>query len=648
MSHHLLWAIKSNHFNKMLKLSLSLFFFLFLRSVSAQQLTMPVIFNDHMVLQHGENVKFWGWSRPNSIVTVLMGDLNIVTEANGSGEWELYLPKQDPGGPHTITVDSRNTLTFEDVYFGDVWFAGGQSNMEWQVGANIDNMDAELNDAEYPEIRFFKVAHDLSVTPLNRLKQPTEWKIANKNNARNFSAVAWFFAKHNHTEKNVPVGIIDDNWGGTPAEAWTPTPVLINVPGYEEEAAEYLEPAADWDVRIAENEAKSEEKYRRVQDTEEFLSYGAHLAEYNDAGWQNLELPNQAALEDFVWLRKTFDLQNVSDAQLSFGNPGKFTVAFINGEHVYTKTWSDDPEIIPIDSDLLKEGENVIAIRTVEDWDNRTFFGSENDFWIQTESLNIPLNGTWKFSNMIEPPMPEVIRYEHEPGFLFNSMINPLAGFTIKGAIWYQGESNVAANQYYNVLFESMIESWREVWNQGDFPFLFVQLANYQERYDSPTESGWARLQEAQTQTLSLNNTGMATIIDIGDANDIHPRNKQDVGYRLWQAARHVAYHEDIVYSGPMYRGHVVDGNKVIVSFNHVGSGLVNKKSEGSLPGFTLAGSDSVFHWADATISGDLIILESDEVENPIAVRYAWADNPETALYNFEGLPAVPFRTDDW
>ncbi len=614
----------------------------------SQDLKMPTIFGDHMVLQHDENVRLWGWSRPNSVVTVLMGDLNVITESNESGEWEIYLPKQQAGGPHTITVDSRQTLTFEDVYFGDVWLAGGQSNMEWQIGANIDNMEAELNDAEYPEIRFIKVAHDISVVPLNDFKQPAEWKVANKENARNFSAVAWFFAKHNHAEKNVPVGIIDDNWGGTPAESWTPLPALTSVPGYEEDARSYLEDNTDWSQRIEENNQKNAEKYQRVQDTENFLSFGVHLPDYNDAGWENLNLPNSDPLGEFVWLRKTFTLDQVSNAQLSFGNPGKFTVAFINGEQVYVKIWSDDPEIIDIDKSLLREGENLIAIRTVEDWANRTFIGSENDFWIQTENQKIPLNGTWKYSNLIEPPMPEVIRYENESGFLYNAMIHPIAGYTIKGTIWYQGESNVAANQYYNDLFETMIVSWRNVWNQGDFPFLFVQLANYQERYDQPTESGWAKLQEAQTQTLSLINTGMATIIDIGEANDIHPRNKQDVGYRLWQSARHVVYNEDIVYSGPMYRGHVIDGNKVIVSFNHIGSGLVNKKSEGGLPGFALAGSDSVFHWADATIDGDLIILESDEVEHPVAIRYAWADNPETALYNFEGLPAVPFRTDDW
>lgn len=614
----------------------------------AQELSMPKIFGDHMVLQHDENVRLWGSSRPNSVVTVLMGEVSVTTEADENGDWELFFPKQEAGGPHTITIDSRQTLTFEDVYFGDVWIAGGQSNMEWQIGANINNMEAELNDTDYPQIRFIKVAHDISVTPLMDLKQPAEWKVANKENARDFSAVAWFFAKHNHTEKNVPVGVIDDNWGGTPAESWTPLPALTTVPGYEEEADSFLNDNTDWSLRIEENSQRNDEKYQRVQDTKNFLSFGVHEPDYNDAGWQTIDLPNQEPLRDFVWLRKNFILENTSDARLSFGNPGKFTVAFINGKKVYVKTWSDDPEVISIDKSVLQEGENVIAIRTVEDWANTTFIGSENDFWIETENQKIPLNGTWKFSNLIEPPMPEVIRYENEPGFLYNSMINPIAGYTIKGVIWYQGESNVARNEYYNVLFETMIESWRDVWNQGDFPFLFVQLANFQMRYDYPTDSGWARLQEAQTQSLSLNNTGMATIIDIGDANDIHPRNKQDVGYRLWQSARHVAYNEDNVHSGPMYRGHVIDGSKVILSFNHTGSGLVNKKSEGGLPGFALAGSDSVFYWAEATIDGDMIILESEGVERPVAIRYAWADNPETALYNLEGLPAVPFRTDDW
>ncbi|MAL18086.1 MAG: sialate O-acetylesterase [Balneola sp.] len=630
-----------------LYLSLVLLFSSF--TASAQEIKMPSIFNDHMVLQRNADIYIWGWADARSKITVELGNDNRTTTADFQGRWETFLPAREAGGPFTLTASSdQHELTFEDVYIGDVWLAGGQSNMEWQIGDQIDNMEAELNDADYPEIRFIKIAHDISMTPLNDLKTETEWKTANKENARNFSAVAWFFAKRNHLEKGVPVGIIDDNWGGTPAESWTPAARLLHVEGYKDEAAEMLQEGIDWESRIEQNSQKNTEKYARVGDQTDFLKYGAHKKDYDQSDWEEIELPNQEVLRDFVWLRKSFSLDNISEAKLSFGNPGKFTVAFINGEKVYTKIWSDDPKVIDIDKSVLRKGENIIAIRTVEDWSNSTFIGQENEFWIEAGNQKISLEGTWKFSNTIEPPMPEVVRYENEPSTLYNAMIHPIAGYTIKGAIWYQGESNVGANQYYNELFEAMIEEWRSSWNQGDFPFLFVQLANFQQKYDEPTESGWARLQEAQTQTLSLANTGMAVAIDIGEADDIHPRNKQDVGKRLWAAADHIAFGSDIVYSGPMYAGHAIEGNKIRLAFDHTGSGLTLNPN-GERLGFAVAGRDREFHWAsEVKIEGNQIVVWSREVDHPVAVRYAWADNPDVSVYNEEGFPGVPFRTDDW
>jgi len=631
-----------------MRVHLSLLSFLFMiSSVSAQELSLPKVFSDHMVLQRNADVRIWGTSRPSSMVTIMVGDISVTTETNTEGHWEAFLPKHKAGGPHTITIDSRKTISFSDVYFGDVWIAGGQSNMEWQIGNNIDNMEVELNDSNYPEIRFFKVSHDLSTVPLEDLTHDASWKSANKENAAGFSAVAWFFAKHNHKEKGVPIGIIDNNWGGTPAESWAPAARLTAVNGYKEAAEEMFNPDIDWAKLFEENEQRTTEKYQRVQDQSDFLSFGVHQADFNDFNWIEIELPNSEPLNDFVWLRKNFTIENTENSRLSFGNPGKFTVVFINGEKVYSKIWSDDPEIINISPEFLKEGENVIAIRTVEDWSNQTFIGTKGEFWIEAGDQKINLEGAWKFSNTIEPSMPTTVNYIYNPGTLFNAMINPVAGYSIKGAIWYQGESNVGQYQYYNELFEAMIEEWRKSWNQGDFPFLFVQLANFQQKQDDPYDSWWARLREAQTQTLSLANTGMATIIDIGEANDIHPRNKQDVGYRLWQSARRVAFYEDVVDSGPMYRGHVLDGDRVIISFNNVGNGLQNK-SIGSITGFSIAGSDSVFHWAEARINGDHVIVSSDMVENPVAVRYAWEDNPDAFMYNINGLPMVPFRTDDW
>ena len=615
-------------------------FLLFAMIVQAQNVKLPRLFQDGAILQRNEPVKFWGWADPDTEVTVSIDGFETQTLSDTDGEWELLYPAHKAGGPFEVKV---NDITLKDIYFGDVWVAGGQSNMEWSVGASINNMEEELKDTDYPQIRFFKVAKNLSVKPLSDLPDG-EWKSANPDNAKAFSAVAWFFAKSNHLEKKVPVGIIDDNWGGTPAESWVSMERLLSVKGYEDAASKFLDPSVDWEEKFEENRMAGAEKYRRVEDQKEFLKFGVHQLDFDDSSWETISIPNKEALSDFVWLRKSFELKSIKDAKLSFGNPGKFTVAFVNGQKVYTKIWSDDPKVIDIPKEVLRKGENVIAVRTVEDWSNRTFFGKEDEMWISVGKNKIDLSGDWKFSNTIEPPLPKVIRYENEPGTLYNAMINPIVGYTIKGAIWYQGESNVAKADLYQELFEMMIEDWRLKWGQGRFPFLFCQLANFQQRYDYPTESGWAALQEAQTQTLELANTGMACLIDVGEADDIHPRNKQDPGKRLWLAAKKVAYGDDVVHSGPMYKKHSVSGGKVTVEFDLFGSTLDKKGDE--LVGFALAGKDKKFYWAQAKIEGDKVVLSSEKVAGPVHVRYAWADNPACNLYNTEGLPAVPFRTD--
>ncbi len=635
------------HSQSMTKFGFLLIVMLLSSSSFAQDLRLPRIFSDHMVLQRDVEIRFWGWGTPGDITTISIGETEAETVVNRDGYWEAYFPKQKAGGPFTVTVSSSNDeLTIDDIYFGDVWIAGGQSNMEWQVGANIDNMEAEIADSDYPEIRFFRVEKKISPFPLKDLDSG-DWKPANSETVKNFSAVAWFFAKRNHFEQGVPVGIIDNNWGGTPAQSWAPAQRLLSVPGYEESSAKVLDPSINWENKFEENDQNNIIKYQRVEDLTEFLSFGVHTMEADDSDWEEVTLPNEQPFHEFVWLRKTFDVDQIADARLSLGNPGKFTVVLLNGERIYNKGWQDDPEITEIDKSLIRKGKNLIAIRTVEDWDNRVFIGKRDEFWIEVGNERTNLEGSWKFSNTIEPPLPEATRYEHEPGMLFNSMINPVAGYSLKGAIWYQGESNVGAYQYYNVLFESMIEEWRVAWNQGDFPFLFAQLANFQNKQDKPYDSYWARLRESQTQTLSLSNTGMATIIDIGDAEDIHPRNKQDVGYRLWKSAKKVAFGKNVVHSGPMYKGHITNGSNIELSFDFIGEGFVLQGADKPL-GFEIAGEDKTFYWADAKIEENKIVVSSELVSNPVAVRYAWADNPDVSLYNSEGLPAVPFRTDNW
>lgn len=630
-------------------LSFALVFMMSVSSVFAQDLSLPKIFNDHMVLQRDADVRFWGWAEPGAEVTLELKEITRNTVADEDGRWEAFLPEQPAGGPHAITVKSGNTVTLEDVYFGDVWVAGGQSNMEWKLNWIVENWEEEVaNSGDFPEIRFFEVPQATAPSPQHKLPGG-EWKKAHPDNTGNFSAVAWYFAKLNHSEKDVPVGIVESNWGGTPAEAWTPSLRLLDVPGYKEAAKEVVDPALDWEKEFAENEERQQQKNMLVGNPEAGLDAGVHQPDYDDSNWEVVSLPTEEPLSDVAWLRRTFnvDADEVESVSLFTGDISQESFFYINGEEVGRKSWQEANETFEIDPDVLQPGENHIAFRAVNSWDNRVSIGGKNNMAITINGEEKTLTGEWKYSNTIEPPMPEVARYEWTPGFLYDAMIHPLAGYSIKGAIWYQGESNVGMHQYYNDLFEAMIKEWRASWRQDDFPFLYVQLANYLQKQENPYDSDWARLREAQTQTLSLANTGMATIIDIGDAEDIHPRNKHDVGLRLWKTAQKVAFGEQLVHSGPMYRGHVVEGHKIRISLDHTGSGLVTKGSDEIL-GFAIAGADKKFHWAEAKIDGNDIVVWSDEVENPVAVRYAWADNPDVSLYNEEGLPAVPFRTDDW
>lgn len=619
-------------------------------SATAQNLELPLVFDDHMVLQRNTDIRIWGWADAGTTVTVKLGDVTrTATSGIEDRQWETLLPAQKAGGPFEVTISAGSeSRILQDVYIGDVWVAGGQSNMEWKLNWEVENWEEEVaRSGEFPEIRFFEIPQATSPSPKNKLPGG-EWKIANPDNAGNFSAVAWYFAKLNHTNKDVPVGIVESNWGGTPAEAWTPADRLLTVEGYRDVAKRVLDPSNDWEQQFAENEARQQQKNVLVGDPSIGLKAEVHTPAYNDESWDRVILPTQNPLSDVAWLRKTFTIKKdeIKSAMLFTGDISQESFFYINGKEVGRKSWQEANTSFEVDPSILESGINVIAFRAVNSWNNEVWVGGNNNMYLTVNEDTVDLTGEWKYSNRIEPKMPEVIRYEWEPGFLYNAMIHPLAGYTIKGAIWYQGESNVGAQQYYNELFEAMIEEWRKSWNQADFPFLFVQLANFLQKRDTPYDSDWARLREAQTQSLSLAHTGMACIIDIGDAEDIHPRNKHDVGKRLWLAAQKLAFGEQLVYSGPMYRSHVVEGNEIRIAFDHIGSGLMNKGEE--IQGFAIAGVDKEFYWAKVRIEDNQIVVWSDEVDHPLAVRYGWADNPDVSLYNEEGLPAVPFRTDNW
>jgi sialate O-acetylesterase len=425
--------------------------------------------------------------------------------------------------------------------------------------------------------------------------------------------------------------------------------MLLTLPDYRDQMTEILESDRDWEQELRENEARGEARQELIRDLEKAKSYGVQRPEYDDTSWKTVRLPNEEPLSDVVWLRKAFALETVEDSgyELRLGAFGNVDAVFVGGTGVHHQTGNEQTRKVSVPAGALRKGDNVIAIRALNGWNNQVRVGEPGPVELRSGNVVVDLEGEWRYNTTVEPPMPEYVRYSHTPTFLYNAMIAPIAGYTLKGAIWYQGESNASRAHAYRTLFPTMIQDWRVRWREGHFPFLFVQLANWRARKPQPAASDWAELREAQLMTLALPDTGMAVTIDIGEADDIHPRNKQDVGERLALAARKLAYGENLVYSGPVYRSMEVRGGEIVLSFDHVGSGLA-ARGGGELTGFTVAGEDRQFAWAEAWIEGDRVIVSSDLVPDPAAVRYAWADNPDCNLTNREGLPASPFRTDTW
>jgi sialate O-acetylesterase len=613
---------------------------------SDQELTpvhLPQFFGDHMVLQRDQPIRFWGDGVPGKKVVGKMNGKQVETRIDTDGNWLLEFEALPASGPYEVNI---NGTVFNDVQVGDVWVAGGQSNMEWVMGGNVEGSQKELVDADYNLIRFFKIPHDYDAKEKPDVRGGT-WIIANAENLLDFSAVAWFFAKQLHLEKGVPVGIIESNWGGTPAEGWTSTEKLLNHPFYGEKAKDMLDRKEYWTEEVVQNKLRELRRNDLVSSPQNGEIQGAANPNYDDSAWKTIQLPNDNPFEHIAWFRKKINIPQPENMQLQLGDLQQMAHIYLNGGRLWHKVAGNEATEIPVPSSMLVSGENTLVIRLINTWNNAPVIGKKGSMFLKSDKQTINLEGSWKYSNTVEEEIPKVEWYNWNPGFMYNAMIAPIIKYPIKGVIWYQGESNAGQHQHYRSLFSTMIQDWREKWAIGDFPFLFVQLANFMERKTIQPESNWAFLREAQTQVLELPNTGMAVTIDIGDANDIHPRNKRDVGLRLWQAARKVAYGENgVVWSGPVAKNFAFEDEKVVITFDETGSGL--KTSDGqAVKGFVLEDASGQFFPARAEITSEnQITVASNQPAKIDGVRYAWADNPEVNLYNSEGLPAIPFRSN--
>lgn len=648
---------------------ISILFFHFV--VLSGQVKLSPIFSDNMVLQQQTETPIWGKSVPNKNIeiTTSWNNKKYTSQSDADGNWKVKVETPKAGGPYTITISDGKPVVLKNVLIGEVWLCSGQSNMEMQVEGwgKVTNYEQEKADAKkYPNIRLLQVKKATSPLPLSDIEvDGNGWQVCSPQTVADFSAVGYFFGRDIHISQDVPVGLINSSWGGTIAETWTSGESLETMPDYTKEMVSVRKlPVSKEDRESLFHEKVASWEKEIIKTDKGFQGENAvwALQNTNDNDWEQMKVPGHMqdqGLKGFngiVWFRKVIDIPakwEGKELTLNLGAIDDNDFTYFNGVQIgHTEGWMAN-RTYKIPANLVKKGKAVIAVRVMDTGGSGGIWGNPENVFIQrTKSDQIALAGDWKYKVSLNikdiPNMPANLANEPNiPSFLYNAMLNPIVPYSIKGAIWYQGEGNTGEAYQYREILPLMIEDWRNKWGY-EFPFYIVQLANFTGLQTEPVNSTWAELREAQTRTAqTLNNTGMAVTIDIGEAFDIHPKNKLDVGKRLALAARAQTYGEKIPYSGPMYHRYKIEGNKIRIYFLHTNNGLKTKDNE-PLKGFTIAGLDHKFHWADAVIEGNTIVVSCPDVDFPVAVRYAWADNPICNLYNRADLPASPFRTDDW
>lgn len=618
------------------------------------QLKVSKIFSDHAVLQRNLEVPVWGTASPNATVIIRFNEQEITIQANEKGQWKAALPKMKAGGPHSLEVSTTaEKITFENILIGDVWLCSGQSNMEWPVAVS-NNPAEEMAKATDDKIRHFKVPHSHNLLPQDTLAGGN-WEVCSSETVGNFTAVGYYFARELRKHQDIPIGLLNSSWGGSRIEPWMRAETL----GYENVKESAKEIQAYMDSILTKNVNNLKELIGELPEQDLGMKNNFPLwasTGYNHNNWKKMEIPGYwenkgyENLDGVLWFRKEIYLtkeEATSDITLSLGAIDDADITYFNGTEVGKTDQYNTNRRYNVPAKIIKEGLNVLTVRVTDLGWGGGFTGNCADIFYQTVKKKKALCGAW-FFNIGEVSLNNTIMINQYPTLLYHQMIHPILKFPIKGALWYQGESNadVEGAKAYQEQFPSMIKDWRQLWSCGEFPFLWVQLANWSPQDD--TNTNWARLREAQSMTLQTPNTAQAVIIDIGDSEDIHPRNKQDVGLRLSLAARKLAYQEEVVHSGPVYQKMSKEGDKIRLTFETFGSQLI-AEDNAPLQSFSIAGSDQQFYPAQAKIEDHQIVVWSKQVPNPVAVRYAWINNPLNAnLYNSEGLPADPFRTDDW
>jgi sialate O-acetylesterase len=633
----------------------------------AKNIELNPLFSNNMVLQRQQDIPVWGTATPGGEVIVEFNGKEKKGIVGEDGKWQVILSPVPAGGPYQLIVRGEQTHEIKNVLVGEVWICSGQSNMEMAISADwgqIDNDQEEVANANYPDIRLFIVDKKMAETPQENLESDG-WKECSPETVPGFSAVAYFFGRYLHKELNVPIGLIQSAYGGTIIETWTSGVTLKQMP----EFAEIVEKIESDKTTNKEKEIEKTRKLAEWPDKIEeilvnsgTLNHSFQNTDYNTNDWQTMNLPTyweacDIYVDGVVWFSKDVDVPMSWDGEnlmLTLGKINDYDITWFNGKRVGRGTDVNDLRVYKIPDSIVKIGQNRIVVQVLDIGGSGGMYGPAEDMKLSSSNKSISLVGDWKFK--LDPIKMDIHKLPekqdqnagvHRPTVLYNGMINPLLPYGIRGVIWSQGASNAERSYQYRELFKAMIKDWRIAWAQGDFPFMFAQFANYMKVEPQPVENAWAELREAQAMALQLPNTGMAVTIDIGEAKDIHPKNKQDMGKRLALNALATVYGKDIPYSGPLYKSMKIEGNKIRLQFTNTDKGL-KIKGDNKLKEFAIAGKDKKFIWAEAKIEGDEVIVSNTKIENPVAVRYGWAANPQCNLYNGADLPASPFRTDDW
>lgn len=620
---------------------------------------LPLLFSDGAVVQRDRPLPVWGWASPGAKIQVDFDGRSATAKASADGAWRVELPAHAAGGPYALRVrGDGETVTVKDVLIGDVWLASGQSNMEWPL-LQTDGAQAEIARADDPLIRHFKVPKSWSEKPESRLAGGA-WVAASPQTVGEFSAVAYYFARELRKTTGVPIGIVDSSWGGSAIEAWMNLDMLGVDPATLAEKMRQKRAAND------EVAAKTQALIARWRTASSAQDSHWAAAELDESDWADIRVPaswesnGYVGMDGVAWYRTTFQLnarEAQDDLELGVGQIDDSDSVWVNGQLVggMQQSWNV-PRRYKVPAAVLRPGSNTVAVKVTDVSGNGGIAGSAEQVYVRPAGGQPhPLAGEWKFRTA-EVRVSLLDDKNQIETLLYNAMIHPLQPYPLSGVIWYQGEANAypGGDHRYRDQFAAMIRGWRADWNAPEMPFLWAQLANWISGGDTADAQGsvqspWAVLRESQSATLALPATAQAVIIDVGDADDIHPRDKRTVGHRLALAARHVAYGEELVYSGPVYREMAVEDRRAIVRFDMLGSALAVRGGGADVHGFEIAGADKVFHSAQARIVGDTVVVNSPKVARPAAVRYAWSDNPSSAdLTNREGLPASPFRSSEW